>query len=141
MSNPYYVWYHKDKNLVAETLDGSDSPLTAGIGDYQEFTTTPLEQQPPTFSISDDDQLLGSGAEEGDLDALTASNSQTDYESGIENGSQDFNFLYSISGDAGVDDDDIFTSQPTSAGSDLDQLFMASSADDEVFSNRLIFFS
>ena len=143
MSNPYYVWYHdKDKDLKAETLDGSDTPLGAEIGDYQEYTATPLEQQSPNFSISDGDPPLDFEADEGNLFALTGFNSQIEYDNGYDK-KQDIFSLSSDAADSGADadDDNIFAINPAFADNGFDKLFTMSSAEEEEFYNPLIFFS
>lgn len=142
MSNPYYVWYHnKDKNLRAETLDGSDSLLVAGNGDYQEYTVTPIEQQLPNISIGDEDKLLGAGDDEGDLFALTESTSQMEPVNGHAMESQDIAFLSSDAAPAGADDSNIFAVQSASASNDLDTLFTMGSTEGGGFPDPLIFYS
>lgn len=142
MSNPYYVWYHnKDKDLKAETMDGSDSLVIAGNGDYQEYTAMPLEQQIPDFSINDGVQLLGSGGDEGNLIALTGSTRETEPENGYEYEPQDFGYLSADGAPVGADDENIFAVQPPFAGNDLDKLFTMNSADQEEFPDPLIFLS
>ena len=94
--------------MKADAMDGSDSLLTAGNGNYQEYTATPLEFQVPDFSINDGDQLLGNEADEGNLFALTGSTNDIGPDDGYEDKSQDNSFLSLDGSSAGTDDDNIF---------------------------------
>lgn len=114
-------------------MDGSDPPFMAGNGDYQEYTATPLEYRIPDFVINDGDQLLGYGADEGNLFALTGSTSEVGPDDGHEDKPQDISFLSLGGSSAGADDDNIFAVQPPSTRNDFDKLFTMSSADEEEF--------
>lgn len=142
VSNPYYVWYHnKDKNLKADTMDGSDSLFVAGNGDYQQYTATPLGEQLPDFSINDGDQLLGSGADEGSLFTFVGSTYEAKPDDGYEDKSLDISVLSLYDSSAGADDDSMFAVQPPSAGNDLEKLFTMNSADEEEYPDSLVFLS
>ena len=129
VSNPYYVWYHKNKDLKADGPDGSDSFFAAGADEYQENTAALLEEQQFSFQVSEGEGFLDHEATEGDPFALAEFPGLTEH----ENGSEDIAFIATD----GTNAEDVkpFTVLPASAGDDFDQPFMISpsEADEPVF--------
>lgn len=135
VSNPYYVWYHKDKNLKADDPDGSNSFFAAGADEYQEYTAGSLEQQQFSFQVSEGEHFLDHGATEGDPFALEESPGLTEH----ENGSEDIAFV--ATDGINAEDMDPFTVLPASAGNDLEQPFRNSpnEANEPVFDPLLLY--